>query len=60
MARRVQGTAGTHRRDASDFLKPIDAQGEHLDFHSLRHTTASWLIAAGADVKTVQNPWVYC
>ena len=42
-------------RDASDFLKPIDSQDEHLDFHSLRHTTASWLIAAGADVKTVQT-----
>lgn len=42
-------------RDRSDFLKPIDSQDEHLDFHSLRHTTASWLIAAGADVKTVQT-----
>ncbi len=42
-------------RDTSDFLKPIDSQGEHLDFHSLRHSTASWLIAAGADVKTVQT-----
>ena len=41
-------------QDASDFLKPIDSEGEHLDFHSLRHTTASWLIAAGADIKTVQ------
>ncbi len=35
-------------RDSSDFLKPIDSQGEHLDFHSLRHSTASWLNAAGA------------
>ena len=42
-------------REASDFLKPVDSEGEHLDFHSLRHTTASWLIAAGADVKTVQT-----
>ncbi len=42
-------------RDASDFLRPVDSDGERLDFHSLRHTTASWLIQSGADVKTVQS-----
>ena len=26
-----------------------------MDFHALRHTTASWLIEAGADIKTVQS-----
>jgi len=41
--------------DASDFLKPIDSENETLDFHSLRHTTASWLIRSGADIKTVQT-----
>ena len=41
-------------RDSSDFLKAIDSQAEHLDFQALRHTTASWLIQSGADVKTVQ------
>jgi integrase len=41
-------------RDASDFLKAIDSEGERIDLHSLRHTTASWLIQSGADVKTVQ------
>jgi integrase len=40
--------------DASDFLRPDDSEGERLDFHSLRHTCASWLIAAGAEIKTVQ------
>jgi len=41
-------------RDASDFLKAIDSEGERIDLHALRHTTASWLIQSGADVKTVQ------
>ena len=41
--------------DESDFLRAEDSEGERLDFHSLRHTCASWLIAAGADVKTVQS-----
>ena len=40
---------------ASDFLQPDDSEGERLDFHALRHTCASWLIHAGADVKTVQS-----
>jgi site-specific recombinase XerD len=42
-------------RDTSDFLRSIDSEGERLDFHSLRHTCASWLIQRGADVKTVQT-----
>jgi Phage integrase family len=41
--------------EASDFLTVIDSEKEHLDFHALRHTTASWLIQSGADVKTVQT-----
>ena len=42
-------------RDASDFLRSVDSEGERLDFHALRHTCASWLIKEGADVKTVQT-----
>lgn len=42
-------------RDASDFLRSVDSEGERLDFHGLRHTCASWLIKSGADVKTVQT-----
>ena len=42
-------------RDASDFLRSVDSEGERLDFHSLRHTCASWLIQCGADVKSVQT-----
>ncbi len=41
--------------DAGDFLQPHDSERETLDFHALRHTCASWLIASGADVKTVQS-----
>ncbi len=40
--------------EAGDFLRVLDSEGETVDFHALRHTTASWLIQAGADVKTVQ------
>jgi len=41
-------------RDASDFLRSVDSKDERIDFHALRHTTASWLIKSSADVKTVQ------
>ena len=41
--------------EQGDFLKGNDSEGEQLDFHSLRHTTATWLIQAGADIKTVQS-----
>jgi Phage integrase family len=42
-------------RDSSDFLRSVDSEEERLDFHALRHTTASWLIQSGADLKTVQT-----
>jgi integrase len=41
--------------DESDFLQSIDSDGGRIDFHSLRHTCATWLIHAGADVKTIQS-----
>jgi integrase len=41
--------------DDSDFLQSVDSDGERIDFHSLRHTCATWLIHAGADVKTIQS-----
>lgn len=41
--------------DSSDFLKTLNSENESLDFHALRHTCASWLIQADADVKTVQS-----
>jgi integrase len=41
--------------DASDFLQSVDSDGGRIDFHSLRHTCATWLIHAGADVKTIQS-----
>ena len=46
--------------DASDFLRGMDSEGDTLDFHALRHTTATWLIQAGADVRTVQSVMRHC
>ena len=36
-------------------LKATNSEGEKIDFHALRHTTATWLIERGADIKTVQS-----
>ncbi len=41
--------------EQGDFLRAVDSELERIDFHSLRHTTASWLIQAGADIKAVQS-----
>lgn len=30
-------------REATDFLKVVNFDGESLDFHALRHTTGAWL-----------------
>lgn len=42
------------KREASDFLRPKNFEGEYLDFHSLRHTCGAWLAMAGAHPKAVQ------
>ena len=49
--------SGQERIEASesDFLTVTNSENEKLDFHSLRHTTASWLIAAGVNPKEVQT-----
>jgi len=39
----------------NDFLKYIDSAGRRADFHSLRHTTGSWLAAAGVHPKIAQQ-----
>jgi integrase len=39
----------------SDFLCKSNHEGEHLVFHSLRHTCGAWLSLAGEHPKTVQT-----
>jgi integrase len=36
-------------------LAAVDAGGHVLDFHALRHTYVSWLVASGASVKVCQT-----
>ncbi len=43
------------QREESDFLKPVDSQSLRLDFHSLRHTTGTWLARAGMHPKRIQR-----
>jgi integrase len=42
-------------RQRSDFLKYRNAAGEVVDFHALRHTYISSIVAGGASVKTAQE-----
>jgi integrase len=42
------------RRNDSDFLKIKTAAGK-VDFHSLRHTFATFLVESGVDIKTAQS-----
>jgi integrase len=49
------GTAERERREASDFLQPVNHAGEALDFHSLRYTCGAWLTIRGVHPKTVQT-----
>jgi integrase len=43
------------RREQSDFLSVRDHSGHLLDFHSLRHSTGTWLSQSGVHPKTVQT-----
>jgi integrase len=45
----------TARRRESDFLSEQNHEGEHLDFHSLRHTCGAWAAMTGAHPKAVQS-----
>jgi hypothetical protein len=42
-------------RESSDFLAGINHAGERADFHALRVTCGSLLIAQGVDTRTVQS-----
>jgi hypothetical protein len=54
----LEEAASDHRqheeRTRSDFLLDVNHAGQHLDFHSLRHTCGAWLAQAGVHPKTVQ------
>jgi integrase len=39
----------------SDFLRVVDAEGQIVDFHALRHTYISTVVASGASVKVAQE-----
>ncbi len=43
------------RREQSDFLLPVNHEGEHFDFHALRHTCGAWLALAGAHPNVVKE-----
>lgn len=43
------------RRGDDDFLSPVNADGEALDFHALRHTCGAWLALAGEHPKVIQT-----
>ncbi len=49
--------AGQQRalREKSFFLAAVDASGNVVDFHALRHSYITWLVQSGANVKTVQE-----
>jgi hypothetical protein len=55
----VKHDPNTHtKREESDFLAVGNHDGEKLDFHSLRHTTGSWLALQGVHpniIKTVMR-----
>ncbi|NDC38783.1 MAG: hypothetical protein EBZ48_12145, partial [Proteobacteria bacterium] len=50
----ADSTEERNQRDESDFLRVQTATGL-LDFHSLRHSTGSWLARAGVSVPTIQR-----
>jgi hypothetical protein len=47
--------AERERREKSNFLRFLDAAGRVVDFHAMRHTFISAIVAGGASVKTAQE-----
>ena len=43
------------RREESEFLRYEDSAGRFADFHAMRHTYISGIVAGGASVKTAQE-----
>lgn len=46
---------GAAAQATADFLLPVDAAGEELAFHSLRHTFGAWQVLAGVPLNVVQK-----
>jgi len=51
----AQERAERVERAAMGFLCYVDAQGRYADFHSLRHTTSTLLVASGVHPKVTQS-----
>jgi len=43
------------QREESDFLRHVDSSGKVLDFHAIRHTYISGIVAGNASVKVAQE-----
>jgi len=51
----VKGEEAKAERERSDFLRYLDSAGLVADFHSLRHTYVSLIIAGGASPRTAME-----
>jgi integrase len=51
----AQSVAEKSAREESQFLRYEDEDGRYADFHALRHTYISGIVASGASVKTAQT-----
>ena len=51
----AEGKREIRRRIDDDFLTPVNAENEALDFHALRHTCGAWLAIAGVHPKIIQT-----
>lgn len=49
------GAAERAERERSDFLLPVNAAGEKLVLHGLRHTSGAWQVLAGVPINVVKE-----
>ncbi|MEX2187001.1 MAG: site-specific integrase, partial [Pirellulales bacterium] len=53
-AEEATGAAERNRRERSDYLRAVDAAGQVVDFHSLRHGFITYLVMANVPPKVAQ------